>query len=122
MAGPLGQDGQDPVAGQAIGVPPQGQVQHQLGQDQVVGYLARQLVPVGDGDALTSAMINKSPSPVSASSWSAASVMAWSRYWQKYSYCRWRPDGWDDLPDIPLYMDQVVGYLARQLVPVGDEL
>ena len=31
-----------------------------------------------------------------------------------------RPDGWDDLPDIPLYMDQVVGYLARQLVPVGD--
>lgn len=25
-----------------------------------------------------------------------------------------RPDGWDDLPDIPLYMDQVVSYLARQ--------
>ncbi len=31
-----------------------------------------------------------------------------------------RPDGWDKLPDIPLYMDQVVGYLARQLVSVGD--
>ena len=31
-----------------------------------------------------------------------------------------RPDGWDDLPDIPLYMDQVVGYLARQLVSVED--
>ena len=31
-----------------------------------------------------------------------------------------RPDGWDELPDIPLYMDQVVGYLARQLVSVGD--
>ena len=31
-----------------------------------------------------------------------------------------RPDSWDKLPDIPLYMDQVVGYLARQLVSVGD--
>ena len=31
-----------------------------------------------------------------------------------------RPDGWDELPDIPLYMDQVVGYLARQLVSVED--
>lgn len=31
-----------------------------------------------------------------------------------------RPDGWDKLPDIPLYMDQVVSYLARQLAPVGD--
>lgn len=31
-----------------------------------------------------------------------------------------RPDGWDKLPDIPLYMDQVVGYLARQMVSVGD--
>jgi hypothetical protein len=27
-----------------------------------------------------------------------------------------RPDSWDDLPDIPLYMDQVVSYLSRQLV------
>lgn len=27
-----------------------------------------------------------------------------------------RPDGWDRLPDIPLYMDQVVSYLARQMV------
>ena len=35
-----------------------------------------------------------------------------------------RPDGWDDLPDIPLYMDQVVSYLARQLsgLGVGDAL
>ncbi len=31
-----------------------------------------------------------------------------------------RPDSWDKLPDIPLYMDQVVGYLARQMVSVGD--
>ena len=27
-----------------------------------------------------------------------------------------RPDSWEDLPDIPLYMDQVVGYLSRQLL------
>lgn len=35
-----------------------------------------------------------------------------------------RPDGWEDLPDIPLYMDQVVGYLARQLIHFeeGDSL
>ena len=31
-----------------------------------------------------------------------------------------RPDGWDKLPDIPLYMDQVVGYLSRQMVSIGD--
>ncbi len=31
-----------------------------------------------------------------------------------------RPNGWDKLPDIPLYMDQVVGYLARQMVSTGD--
>ena len=31
-----------------------------------------------------------------------------------------RPDGWDDLPDIPLYMDQVVSYLARQLSGFGE--
>ena len=31
-----------------------------------------------------------------------------------------RPDSWDDLPDIPLYMDQVVGYLARQMVNTGE--
>ena len=31
-----------------------------------------------------------------------------------------RPDGWDDLPDIPLYMDQVVSYLARQLSGLGE--
>lgn len=27
-----------------------------------------------------------------------------------------RPDDWEELPDIPLYMDQVVGYLSRQLI------
>ena len=31
-----------------------------------------------------------------------------------------RPDGWDKLPDIPLYMDQVVSYLSRQMVAMGD--
>ena len=27
-----------------------------------------------------------------------------------------RPTQWDALPDIPLYMDQVVSYLGRQLI------
>ena len=31
-----------------------------------------------------------------------------------------RPDGWNALPDIPLYMDQVVSYLARQLSGLGE--
>ena len=31
-----------------------------------------------------------------------------------------RPDGWDELPDIPLYMDQVVSYLARQFTGLGE--
>lgn len=31
-----------------------------------------------------------------------------------------RPDGWDELPDIPLYMDQVVSYLSRQMISIGD--
>ncbi len=31
-----------------------------------------------------------------------------------------RPDGWEDLPDIPLYMDQVVGYLSGQLISFED--
>ena len=31
-----------------------------------------------------------------------------------------RPDGWDRLPDIPLYMDQVVSYLSRQMISIGD--
>ncbi len=31
-----------------------------------------------------------------------------------------RPDSWDKLPDIPLYMDQVVSYLSRQMIPIGD--
>lgn len=30
-----------------------------------------------------------------------------------------RPDEWDRLPDIPLYMDQVVSYLSRQMI-CGD--
>ena len=35
-----------------------------------------------------------------------------------------RPDSWDRLPDIPLYMDQVVSYLTRQMVcfEEGDAL
>ena len=31
-----------------------------------------------------------------------------------------RPDGWADLPDIPLYMDQVVSYLSRQMLSFGE--
>ena len=31
-----------------------------------------------------------------------------------------RPDGWDELPDIPLYMDQVVSYLSRQMLSFGE--
>ena len=31
-----------------------------------------------------------------------------------------RPDGWEDLPDIPLYMDQVVSYLSRQHITFGE--
>ncbi len=31
-----------------------------------------------------------------------------------------RPSGWDKLPDIPLYMDQVVSYLSRQMISIGD--
>ena len=30
-----------------------------------------------------------------------------------------RPVAWDSLPDIPLYMDQVVSYLSRQLIGFG---
>lgn len=30
-----------------------------------------------------------------------------------------RPASWDSLPDIPLYMDQVVAYLRRQLITFG---
>lgn len=30
-----------------------------------------------------------------------------------------RPAQWDNLPDIPLYMDQVVSYLGRQLITFG---
>ena len=31
-----------------------------------------------------------------------------------------RPSSWDKLPDIPLYMDQVVSYLSRQMISIGD--
>ena len=31
-----------------------------------------------------------------------------------------RPDSWDKLPDIPLYMDQVVSYLSRQMLSFGE--
>ena len=31
-----------------------------------------------------------------------------------------RPASWDGLPDIPLYMDQVVSYLARQTACFGE--
>lgn len=31
-----------------------------------------------------------------------------------------RPAQWDSLPDIPLYMDQVVSYLGRQLITFGS--
>lgn len=42
----------------------------------------------------------------------------------KERLARERPDGWEELPDIPLYMDQVVGYLSRQLISFeeGDGL
>lgn len=33
-----------------------------------------------------------------------------------------RPRRWEELPDIPLYMDQVVSYLARQQLEPGEEL
>ncbi len=32
-----------------------------------------------------------------------------------------RPAAWDDLPDLSLYMDQVIGYMSRQLIRYGEE-
>lgn len=32
-----------------------------------------------------------------------------------------RPAGWNDLPDLSLYMDQVIGYMPRQLIRYGGE-
>lgn len=32
-----------------------------------------------------------------------------------------RPARWEELPDISLYMDQVVGYMPRQLIRCGEE-
>jgi len=32
-----------------------------------------------------------------------------------------RPADWDALPDLPLYMDQVIGYMPRQLIEYGEE-
>lgn len=34
---------------------------------------------------------------------------------------RERPAKWDDLPDLSLYMDQVIGYMSRQLIRYGEE-
>lgn len=31
-----------------------------------------------------------------------------------------RPTPWDALPDLSLYMDQVIGYMPRQLIQTGD--
>lgn len=31
-----------------------------------------------------------------------------------------RPNPWEGLPDIPLYMDQMISYMPRQLVRYGD--
>lgn len=35
-----------------------------------------------------------------------------------------RPDGWEELPDLALYMDQLISYMPRQLIPTeeGDAL
>ena len=38
----------------------------------------------------------------------------------KQELARQRPDDWDGLPDIPLYMDQVVSYLPRQTPDFGE--
>lgn len=32
-----------------------------------------------------------------------------------------RPADWDSLPDLSLYMDQVIGYMPRQLIQYGEE-
>ena len=32
-----------------------------------------------------------------------------------------RPADWDSLPDLALYMDQVIGYMARQLIRCDEE-
>ena len=42
----------------------------------------------------------------------------------KRSLAEQRPDTWEQLPDIPLYMDQVVSYLSKQLISFeeGDSL
>lgn len=32
-----------------------------------------------------------------------------------------RPAEWDALPDLSLYMDQVIGYMPRQLIQYGEE-
>ncbi len=31
-----------------------------------------------------------------------------------------RPQGWEGLPDLSLYMDQVIGYMPRQLIQYGE--
>lgn len=32
-----------------------------------------------------------------------------------------RPADWENLPDLSLYMDQVIGYMPRQLIQYGEE-
>ncbi len=32
-----------------------------------------------------------------------------------------RPAGWDSLPDLSLYMDQLIGYMPRQLIRYGED-
>lgn len=32
-----------------------------------------------------------------------------------------RPAAWEELPDLALYMDQVIGYMPRQLIRYGEE-
>ena len=32
-----------------------------------------------------------------------------------------RPGGWEELPDLSLYMDQLISYMPRQLIPTETE-
>lgn len=31
-----------------------------------------------------------------------------------------RPEAWDQMPDIPLYLDQVIAYMSRQLIDLSE--
>lgn len=39
----------------------------------------------------------------------------------KQRMARQRPAPWEALPDLSLYMDQLIGYMPRQLIHYGDE-